>query len=223
MLTWMQRPKRTFHSQPMSAYGGQADVGGRRIFKLCLWRVQSSGILHAVPAVWESSKWLLVSIHLITYQILNFFFRSRPRPHRLIDLCCLDRCGWLAKIGTYNYLEIGSYRGGSLTPFLMDPACKMILSIDDRGRVLPDERGISFDYTGITTQSMLDDLNHCGITTDKLRTFDGSIRTLIDDYTASFDLAFIDGEHTDEACFRDFLWALPLVKPNSIVIFHDSA
>ena len=112
--------------------------------------------------------------------------------------------------------------GGSLTPFLMDPACKMILSIDDRGRVQPDERGIRFDYRRTTTQSMLDKLSHYGINTDKLETFDGSIHTLRDDYAASFDLAFIDGEHTDEACFRDFLWTLPLLKPNSIVMFHDS-
>jgi hypothetical protein len=47
----------------------------------------------------------------------------------------------------YNYLEIGSFLGGSLTPFLMDTACKTILSIDDRGRVQPDERGINYDYT----------------------------------------------------------------------------
>jgi len=98
----------------------------------------------------------------------------------------------------------------------------MILSIDDRGRVLRDERGVSLDYSAITTQSMLDDLHRCGISTDKLRTFDGSIHTLDDNYTATFDLAFIDGEHTDEACFRDFLWTLPLMKPNSIIIFHDS-
>jgi hypothetical protein len=39
----------------------------------------------------------------------------------------------------YNYLEIGSFLGGSLTPFLMDTACKTILSIDDRG--------INYDYT----------------------------------------------------------------------------
>ena len=53
--------------------------------------------------------------------------------------------------GAYRYLEIGSHLGGSLTPFLMDPTCEAVFSIDDRGRVQPDERGISFDYTGITT------------------------------------------------------------------------
>src|SRR5216683_7177427 len=97
------------------------------------------------------------------------------------------------KTGSYAYLEIGSFRGGSLTPFLMDPACTTVLSIDTRGRVQPDdERGISFDYSEITTQSMLDELTRCGIGTEKLRTFDGSIDALTDNYTATFDVAFID-------------------------------
>jgi predicted O-methyltransferase YrrM len=121
------------------------------------------------------------------------------------------------KTGSYAYLEIGSFLGGSLTPFLMDPACKMVLSIDERGRVQPDERGISFDYSEITTQSMLDELNRRRIGTEKLRTFDGSINALTDNYTAAFDVAFIDGEHTDEACFRDFLWTLPLMKSDAII------
>lgn len=126
------------------------------------------------------------------------------------------------KTQSYAYLEIGSFLGGSLTPFLMDPACKMVLSIDERGRVVLDEREISLDYSEITTQSMLDKLNRCGIGTEKLRTFDKSINALTDNYTATFDVAFIDGEHTDEACFRDFLWTLPLMKSDAIVMFHDS-
>jgi len=126
------------------------------------------------------------------------------------------------KTGSYAYLEIGSFQGGSLTPFLMDPACKVVLSIDERGRVQPDERGISYDYSRITTETMLDELNRCCVGTEKLRTFDGSIHALTDNYIASFDVAFIDGEHTDEACFRDFLWTLPLMKPDAIIMFHDS-
>jgi hypothetical protein len=153
---------------------------------------------------------------------LEVFFPIPSQTSSIDKLLLLGLMRLAQAKGSYNYLEIGSFRGGSLTPFLMDPACKMILSIDDRGRVQSDERGIRFDYTAITTQSMLDDLHRCGISTDKLRTFDGSIHTLDDNYTSSFDLAFIDGEHTDEACFRDFLWTLPIMKPNSIIVFHDS-
>jgi len=122
----------------------------------------------------------------------------------------------------YDYLEIGSFLGGSLAPFLGDPACASILSIDERGKTLPDERGALFDYAGITTQSMLDRLHQAGLATTKLTTHDGPIDTMpLPD--RRFDLAFIDGEHTDQACFRDFLWALPMMKASSAVLFHDSS
>lgn len=121
----------------------------------------------------------------------------------------------------YSYVEIGSYLGGSLTPFLMDPCCTLALSIDERERQQPDERGAKFDYSGITHQTMIDNLRRHGINTDKLQTFDGSV----DDFRPSgqaFDLAFIDGEHTDFACFRDFLWLMPMMKSDALVMFHDS-
>lgn len=122
----------------------------------------------------------------------------------------------------YEYLEVGSFLGGSLAPFLGDPACKAILSIDERGKTLPDERGALFDYAGITTQSMLDRLHQAGLSTTKLTTHDGPIDTLPPS-DRRFDLAFIDGEHTDQACFRDFLWALPMMKADSAIMFHDSS
>jgi predicted O-methyltransferase YrrM len=123
---------------------------------------------------------------------------------------------------TYSYLEIGSFLGGSLAPFLADPACAAVLSIDERGKTLPDERGALFDYAGVTTQSMIDRLHRAGLSTTKLTTHDGSIDTMAAP-DRRFDLAFIDGEHTDQACFRDFLWALPMMKESSAVLFHDSS
>src|SRR5476649_547494 len=92
----------------------------------------------------------------------------------------------------YGYLEIGSFLGGSLAPFLKDPACASILSIDERGKTLPDERGALFDYAGITTQSMLDRLHQAGLATAKLTTHDGPIDTMALP-ERRFDLAFIDG------------------------------
>lgn len=123
---------------------------------------------------------------------------------------------------SYDYLEIGSFLGGSLVPFLRDPTCTSVLSIDERGKTLPDERGALFDYAGVTTQSMLDRLRQAGLATKKLTTHDGPIDSLPSS-DRRFDLAFIDGEHTDQACFRDFLWALPMMKADSVVMFHDSS
>jgi hypothetical protein len=122
---------------------------------------------------------------------------------------------------TFSYLEIGSFRGGSLAPFLMDPGCDRVVSVDERGRSLPDERGKLIDYTGFTQRDMVDGLRAAGVPTGKLHMFDGSIDGYDGTGGASFDLAFIDGEHTDAACFRDFLWTLPLLRADSIVIFHD--
>lgn len=122
----------------------------------------------------------------------------------------------------FKYVEIGSFLGGSLTPFLMEPGCKFVLSIDERGRQQPDERGALYDYGGITTQTMLDKLRSVGVSTDKIQTFDGSIDNL-PKLKTYFDLAFIDGEHTDEAAFRDSLYLLPLLKRDSIIMYHDSS
>ena len=54
----------------------------------------------------------------------------------------------------------------------------------------------------------------------KLRTFDVDISDLsMEDMKDSPQLAFIDGEHTNRACFRDFVSILPMMQPNSIVAF----
>jgi len=121
----------------------------------------------------------------------------------------------------YNYLEIGSFLGGSLTPFLKDENCKLILSIDDREKIQPDERGIQFDYRKITTKLMIENLVSNNFDISKLETFDGSIENY-KSHDLKFDLVFIDGEHTDIACFRDFVYSFQLMKKNSICLFHDS-
>jgi methyltransferase family protein len=126
------------------------------------------------------------------------------------------------QLSEYSYLEIGSFLGGSLTPFLRDPHCRRILSIDERNRQQPDERGIRYDYVGITHQTMIDGLRTHGFDVGKLQTFDGSV-SAYRDAGEKFDLAFIDGEHTDLACFRDFIHSRPLLKDDAIVVFHDSS
>jgi hypothetical protein len=95
-----------------------------------------------------------------------------------------------------------------------------VLSVDDRGKIQPDERGIDYDYRHISHQTMLDGLSNYYKDLSKLETFDGSIHELITD--KKFDLIFIDGEHTDYACFRDFIYSQKYLKENSVVMFHDS-
>jgi hypothetical protein len=125
-------------------------------------------------------------------------------------------------VPSYNYLEIGSFMGGSLSPFLKDPQCRQVLSVDERNRQQPDERGMKFDYSGITNQTMIDNLKNHGFDVRKLKTFDGSISEY-QNAEDKFDLAFIDGEHTDFACFRDFIHSYRLLSENSVIVFHDSS
>jgi predicted O-methyltransferase YrrM len=127
----------------------------------------------------------------------------------------------LGRLPSYTFLEIGSFLGGSLTPFLTDAKCTHILSVDDRGRDQPDERGVTCDYTEVTHQTMLDNLAAHSLSTTKIETFDGSIS----EYPPSpirYDFMFVDGEHTDWACFRDFVHGYKLLKPDAVVAFHDS-
>jgi hypothetical protein len=57
----------------------------------------------------------------------------------------------------------------------------------------------------------------------KLRTIDGDASDIQRDLAlAHFDLAFIDGEHTNRAAFNDFLAVRPWMKPDSIIAFHDA-
>ena len=124
--------------------------------------------------------------------------------------------------GPYRYLEIGSFRGGSLAPFLRDPHCVKVLSIDRREQAVPDERGTRFDYGGVTNQSMLDGLKTAGLDTQIIETFDGSVDA-IEAHPYRYDLALIDGEHTDIACFRDYVHAERLLMDDALVLFHDSS
>ena len=121
----------------------------------------------------------------------------------------------------YNYCEIGSFLGGSLTPHLQTDACQHILSIDDRERIQPDERGISYSYVGITSNTMIANLKLLDLDLTKLEIFDKSIQHL-PTFEKKYDLIFIDGEHTDNACFRDFLYSIKLVNNLGIILFHDS-
>ncbi|MFZ9455695.1 MAG: class I SAM-dependent methyltransferase, partial [Bacteroidia bacterium] len=127
----------------------------------------------------------------------------------------------LQEHGQYNYAEIGSYLGGSLTPFLADNDCVSILSIDERERQQPDERGAKYDYSGITHDTMLNNLRNHGFDTTKIEVFDGSVNEYTPNKT--YDFIFIDGEHTDWACFRDFIHAERLCKQDCIVAFHDTS
>ncbi len=125
----------------------------------------------------------------------------------------------------YNYLEIGSYLGGSIQPYLLDKKCARIYSIDKRPEKQPDERGANYTYLNNSTARMMEKLAEVAPQNlSKITTIDGDTRTLKPgQIEEKIQLCFIDGEHTDEAAFADFKFCLGTLTENGAVVFHDAA
>jgi hypothetical protein len=123
----------------------------------------------------------------------------------------------------YNYLEIGSYLGGSIQPHLLDDRCENIYSIDKRPLNQPDERGQTYTYLNNSTARMLDLLGAVA-PTEKITTIDGDTRTTVSPSQISekVQVCFIDGEHTNEAVVSDFRFCLGALGENGAIIFHDA-
>ncbi|MFD2055718.1 class I SAM-dependent methyltransferase [Mesorhizobium calcicola] len=128
-------------------------------------------------------------------------------------------------LGRYVYLEVGSDVGGSLLPHLIDPACEAAISVDLRPATQPDERAEVFHYPDNTAARMIavlsDKLPPAAIA--KLTTIDSDVSDVRPEaIEPRATLALIDAEHTNTACFSDFVGVLPLMNPDCIVSFHDA-
>jgi hypothetical protein len=127
--------------------------------------------------------------------------------------------------GRYVYLEVGSHVGGSLFPHLIDPACVAALSFDPRPTALPDERGEFIPYLENSTARMMAVLGEQlpPVAMTKLTTFDSDVSAVLPEAAGSkATLAFIDGMHTNRACFSDFVGVLKFMETDCIVCFHDA-
>ncbi len=123
----------------------------------------------------------------------------------------------------YNYLEIGSYLGGSIQPHLLDDKCHRIYSIDKRPVSQPDARGFDWVYRNNSTKRMLAMLAQVSENTAKITTIDGDTRSIESDaITDKIHLCFIDGEHTDESVLSDFRFCLEVLDHNGAILLHDA-
>ncbi len=124
----------------------------------------------------------------------------------------------------YNYLEIGSYLGGSIQPHLLDERCARIYSLDKRPLAQPDARGFDYRYLNNSTERMIEQLRDVAPDSmDKITTIDGDSRSVdVAQVKEKIDLCFIDGEHTDEAVLADFKFCLDALQPNGCIAFHDA-
>lgn len=130
-----------------------------------------------------------------------------------------ENCG-----GAYNYLEIGSYLGGSIQPYLSDDRCSRIYSIDKRPLKQPDARGFDWTYMNNSTARMLENLRQ--IDSEKVKkivTIDGDTQTIRpSEVKDKIQLCFIDGEHTDTAVVSDFKFCLEVLENDGAIVFHDA-
>ncbi len=125
----------------------------------------------------------------------------------------------------YNYLEIGSYLGGSIQPHLLDEKCVKIYSIDKRPLHQPDERGVDYTYLNNSTGRMLELLREVAPgNIGKITTIDGDTRQInASEIKDKISLCFIDGEHTTEAVLSDFKFCLKVLEKNGAIAFHDAS
>jgi hypothetical protein len=138
------------------------------------------------------------------------------------SLLALQRAFREAKPG-FVYLEIGSYLGGSLQPYLMDPRCTRIISLDPRPRSIPDARG-KLSYIQNTTENMLRALSRIpGADLSKLSTLEEGTTTLDPDrMLCRPDLCFVDGEHTGDAVLQDSRFCLAAMRGHGCIAYHDA-
>ena len=123
----------------------------------------------------------------------------------------------------YIYLEIGSYKGSSLQPHVVDPRCQRIVSIDPRPGTTPDSRGPQH-YVPVSAASMLEWLGRIpGADISKIKTFETTTARLTEKMIGAHpQWCFVDGEHTDEAVLADARFCLSVLAENGVIVFHDA-
>lgn len=127
------------------------------------------------------------------------------------------------ELQSFVYLEIGSYLGGSLQPYVLDCRCTSVISIDPRPDAIVDVRGRKGGY-GVSLDDMLTGLRKIpGADLKKLHTISAATNGLsARDLPHRPDLCFVDGEHTDKAALTDARFCLSAVGENGLIVFHDA-
>jgi hypothetical protein len=128
------------------------------------------------------------------------------------------------RFAPYTYLEIGSYRGGSLQPHVLDASCARIYSIDPRPATQADAGGVAFTYHANSTERMLRELDQLAPDArSRITTFDLAAPAVPREAIAvPPQLCFIDGEHTDEALARDFAFCRAVLARDGLILCHDA-
>jgi hypothetical protein len=126
---------------------------------------------------------------------------------------------------SFSYLEIGSYMGGSIQPYLLDDRCETIYSIDPRPPQLADDRtpGQDVRYPENSKERMLQLLQNVEQgAIGKITCFD-SDASMLDarQIVKPPAIAFIDGEHTCQAVMSDYRFCAKVIDSSGTIVFHD--
>lgn len=115
-----------------------------------------------------------------------------------------------------NYVEIGTYGGGSASLMMHRPNTN-ILSIDI-GRPIPKEKAISnvngFNSNGNFYKYICGDSS----SNDTINELKDTLKKLED---MGIDILFIDGDHSYDGVYKDFLNYNSLVKLGGFLVFDD--
>jgi hypothetical protein len=125
----------------------------------------------------------------------------------------------------FAYLEIGSHLGGSIAPYLLDPRCLAITSIDSRPAWQPDDRALGkiATYENNSTQHMMERLRTLdAVQASKVRCFETDASQVDPSLvTPRPHIAFIDAEHTRKAVRSDFDFCRKVLADDGTIVFDD--
>lgn len=120
----------------------------------------------------------------------------------------------------FVYLEIGSYLGGSLQPYVVDPRCRLIHSIDPRPVLQRDSNSYE-DNSAEHMLRLLAGVDPVGVSKVRSYWVDASE---VDTKAVNPrpHVSSIDGDHTRDAVLSDFRFCRAVTAPDGIIAFHDS-
>jgi hypothetical protein len=112
----------------------------------------------------------------------------------------------------------------TLQPFVADPRCKRIISIDPRPRYVADDRpGLqNWNYGDNRAARMFGGLARIpDADLGKIRFVERSTEDIAPGTFPRADLCFIDGEHTEKAALRDGRFCRMVIQGPGVIAFHD--
>lgn len=128
--------------------------------------------------------------------------------HRLIAATVELHSGYLGR--PIDYIEIGTFTGNSAAAVLATGKINRAVLIDN----------FCLDFKGVRQSKQLIEerlKEHAG----HFEVIEGDSREVTGKLTETFDIGFVDGDHSEESCRIDMTNMLPLLRSDGIMFVHD--